>query len=127
MKEWPASRGGQHGTGRFSGRRASAPEKAEAFQAAPRGQLGAGAPTLMWPRPGTNLTLAVLAGESFHFPDILEPGNVNYRATARVQTPELQLPRGETLDKLWELVSFSHCDHQQEKRFFRHGLKSFSL
>lgn len=37
-------------------------------------------------------------------------GDVNYRATAPVQTPVLQLPHGETLDKLWELVDFHHCD-----------------
>lgn len=65
--------------------------------------------------PGTSLTLAVLDWKSFSFPDIVGLGDVNYRATAQVQTPVvLQLPHGETLDKLWELVSFHHCDKISE-------------
>ena len=66
------------------------------------------------PRPGSSLTLAVLAWKRFNFPDFLGLGNVNYRATARVQIPVLQLPHGETLDKLWELIGFHHRDKISE-------------
>lgn len=55
-------------------------------------------------------------------------GDVNYRATAPVQTPVLQLPHGETLDKLWELDDFHHCDKipeaVKERKGFSGSLRS---